>query len=242
LGDLAQNEGLNSSWTWTNSETRTCTILVREDGDATEIDEPGLPVSTSDWKRLRKAVSKYVSISDVVCVSGSLPPDSSLDDLSQLLRMLVETGKQVWVDTSGAALDAVLNYHGICIKVNGNEISKVLGFEVMDVQSAQHALTMLVERNLTACAITLGAAGALLATEAGRWYAQGPQVRAVSSVGSGDSFLGGLLCALDRGKDWSEGLKDAVAAGTANTLSAGGGRFTVQEFTRIREQTQIQSW
>jgi 1-phosphofructokinase family hexose kinase len=242
LGDLAQNEGLNSSWTWTNSETRTCTILVREDGDATEIDEPGLPVSTSDWKRLRKAVSKYISLSDVVCVSGSLPPDSSLDDLSQLLRMLVETGKQVWVDTSGAALDAVLNYHGICIKVNGNEISKVLGFEVMDVQSAQHALTMLVERNLTACAITLGAAGALLATEAGRWYAQGPQVRAVSSVGSGDSFLGGLLCALDRGKDWSEGLKDAVAAGTANTLSAGGGRFTVQEFTRIREQTQIQSW
>src|SRR5678815_4464903 len=39
LGDLAQAEGLDSSWTWTNSETRTCTILIRQDGDATEIDE-----------------------------------------------------------------------------------------------------------------------------------------------------------------------------------------------------------
>src|SRR6185295_17597755 len=34
LADLAQNEGLNSSWTWTNFETRTCTILVSLNGDA----------------------------------------------------------------------------------------------------------------------------------------------------------------------------------------------------------------
>lgn len=242
LGDLAQNEGLNSSWTWTNSETRTCTILVRQDGDATEIDEQGLPVSTSDWKRLRKNVRKYISLADFVCISGSLPPDSSLDDLGELLRLLIDTGKQVWVDTSGAALYAVLDFPGLCIKVNGNEMSKPLGFEVRDVQSAQRALTMLVERNLTACAITLGAAGALLATQAGQWYARGPKVRAVSSVGSGDSFLGGLLNALDQGKGWSDGLGDAVAAGTANTLSPGGGRFTVEEFGKLREQIQIQAW
>jgi fructose-1-phosphate kinase PfkB-like protein len=201
-----------------------------------------LPVSTSDWKRLIKNVRKYISLADFVCISGSLPPDSSLDDLRELLRLLIDTGKQVWVDTSGAALYAVLDFPGLCIKVNGNEMSKPLGFEVRDVQSAQRALTMLVERNLTACAITLGAAGALLATQAGRWHARGPKVRAVSSVGSGDSFLGGLLNALDKGKGWSEGLGDAVAAGTANTLSPGGGQFTLQEFERLRESIQIQTW
>ena len=242
LAALAQNEGLNSSWTWTNSETRTCTILVRQDADATEIDEPGLPVSNLDWKRLRQHVRKYISVTDFVSINGSLPPDSSVDDLRELLRVVVDTRNQVWVDTSGAALDAALNFPGLCIKVNGNEISKPLGFEVKDVQSAQRALTMLVEGNLTACAITLGAAGALLATKAARWYAQGPQVKAVSSVGSGDSFLGGLLCALDKGKGWSEALRDAVAAGTANTLSPGGGQFTVQDFERLREQIQIQTW
>src|SRR5690349_593871 len=105
LGDLAQNEGLNSFWTWTNSETRTCTILVSENGDATEIDEPGLSVSSSDWKRLRRDVNKTISSEDLVCISGSLPPDSDLDDFKKLLSVTLQKGKQVWVDTSGAALD-----------------------------------------------------------------------------------------------------------------------------------------
>jgi 1-phosphofructokinase family hexose kinase len=242
LADLAQNEGLNSFWTRMNSETRTCTILVSQNDDATEIDEPGFPVSKSDWTRLRRDIRKYISSANFVCISGSLPPNSSADDLQGLLSMLIDTKKQVWVDTSGASLDMVLAHTGICIKVNGNEIGRSLGFEVKDIPSGQRALTILVERGLSACAITLGAAGALLATKTGSWYARGPKVRAVSSVGSGDSFLGGLLCALDEDKDWPEALQDSVAAGTANTLSAGGGQFTVQDFKTIREQIQIQAW
>jgi 1-phosphofructokinase family hexose kinase len=242
LADLAKSEGLDSAWTWTDSETRTCTILVSQHGEATEVDEPGLPLLDADWLKLGMEAQKHLSSVSLICVCGSLPPNSSADDFHKLLRILVNTGKQVWVDTSGAALDAVLAHPGICIKVNGNEISRPLGFDVKDVQFAQRALRMLVERGLSACAVTLGAAGALLASQAGRWYAWGPQVQPVSPIGSGDSFLGGLLSALDAEKDWPEALRDAVAAGTANTLSAGGGQFTIQDFKTIREQIQIQAW
>lgn len=241
LADLAQNEGLNFSWTWMNSETRTCTILVTQNGDATVINEPGMAVSKSDWKRLQRDVRKHISSVNLVCVSGSLPPGST-NDMRGLLSMLVDRGKQVWVDTSGTALDAALTVPGICIKVNGDEISEPLGFEVKNAQSAKRALMMFGERGMTTCIITLGAAGALLATKEGRWHAQGPGVRVVSTVGSGDSFLGGLLSALDAGRDWPEALRDAVAAGTANVLSAGGGQFAFQEFQDIRKQVQIQAW
>jgi fructose-1-phosphate kinase PfkB-like protein len=64
----------------------------------------------------------------------------------------------------------------------------------------------------------------------------------VSAVGSGDAFLAGLVSALDAGKGWPEALGDAVAAGTANTLLAGGGQFKFQEFENIREQIQIEAW
>src|SRR5215216_2874496 len=185
LADLAQNEALNFSWTWMNSETRTCTVLVTQNGDATVINEPGTPVSKSDWKRLQQDVRKHISSLNLVCVSGSLPPDSSAEDLHGLLSMLVNTAKQVWVDTSGPALLAALTVPGLCIKVNGDEISEPLGFEVKDVPSAKRALMMLVERGMTACVITLGAMGALLATKEGRWHAKGPRVRVVSTVGSG---------------------------------------------------------
>jgi 1-phosphofructokinase family hexose kinase len=242
LADLAQNEGLNSSWTWIDSETRTCTILVSPDGEATEIDEPGLPVSKSDWQRLREDVRRYVSAGKLVCISGSLPPQSSAAELQGLLSMLVDSGKRVWVDTSGAALNTALGYSGICVKVNGNEIGASLGFKVNDVPSAKRALRVLGERHITAFVITLGAAGALLATPEGRWYARGPRVRVVNATGSGDSFLGGLVKALDSGSDWPEALRDAVAAGTANVLSTGGGQFTLQEFNSMWEKIQIRAW
>jgi 1-phosphofructokinase family hexose kinase len=242
LADLAQNEGLHSSWTWINSETRACTILVSHHGDATVINESGASVPKSDWEQLQQDVLKNISSAGLVCISGSLPPGSSVDDLQGLLRMLVDTGKQVWVDTGGSALNTVFTIPGIYIKVNGDEIGKALRFEVNDVPSAKRSLMILGERGLTACAITLGAVGALLSTNEGRWHVLGPRVRVVSSVGSGDSFLGGLVSALDGGKDWPEALRDAVAAGTANTLSAGGGHFAFEEFQDIREQVQIQAW
>ena len=65
--------------------------------------------------------------------------------------------------------------------------------------------------------ITLGDGGLLfMSAYDGGWYAQAPSVQVVSSVGSGDAFLGGLAIALDNGKDLPDALCDAVAAGTAN--------------------------
>ena len=242
LADLAQNEGLHSSWTWVGAETRTCTILVSGNKDATLINEPGMPVSASDWKQLQKDVEKQLFSVEQVCISGSLPPNSSAEDFQDLLSMLVEAGKQVWVDTSGVALKTALAHPQICIKVNGDEIGEALGMQVNDFSSAVQALDMLGERAPAACVITLGSAGALLVTRNGRWLAQGPQIRVVSTVGSGDSFLGGLVSALDRHDNWPEALRNGVAAGAANTLSAGGGRFALHDFQIIREQIQIQAW
>jgi 1-phosphofructokinase family hexose kinase len=242
LTDLATSEGLSTWWTWVNAETRNCTVFVTQSGDATVINEPGTPVSSAEWKRLQHDVQKQLHSADLVCISGSLPPDSSVEDLQGLLTVLSDSGKQIWVDTSGIALSTALTYPDISIKVNGGEIGAALGLEVKDVASAKRALLILSERGLRTAVITLGSSGALLFTKEGRWLAQGPLVDVVSTVGSGDSFLGGLVSALDAGKDWPEALRDAIAAGTANTLSAGGGQFVFEEFEDIRQRTQIQVW
>jgi 1-phosphofructokinase family hexose kinase len=242
LDDLTQAEGLNSDWTWTDAETRISTILVTHKNDATVINEPGTPASDSDWERLKEDVHKQISSARLVCLSGSLPPGSTQDQLHGLLNMLTDAGKQVWVDTSGEALQTVLAHPGIHIKVNGNEIGDALGLQVNGVESARRVLALLVERMQSTCMITLGPLGAFLATRDGGWQAQGPEVQVVSTVGSGDAFLGGLAHALDGGMDFPEAMCEAVAAGTANALSAGGGQFTLEEFEKIRRQVQLQAW
>jgi 1-phosphofructokinase family hexose kinase len=242
LADLAENEGLHSHWTWTGTETRTCTILVPQNGDATVINEPGLPVSASDAKRLKEDVRSHLSSAGLVCISGSLPPAFSAAEFQDLLGMLMEAEKQVWVDTSGPALQTALGHHGTSIKVNGNEIGEILGLDIKDFDSGKRGMMMLQARGVTSAVITLGSLGALLVAKEGRWQAASPPVQVVSSVGSGDAFLGGLASALDAGRSWPESLGHAVAAGTANALSAGGGQFTLQEFDDIRKQVQIQNW
>lgn len=84
LADLAQNAGLNLSWTVMNSETRTCTILVSQNGDATLINEPGTPVTKSAWQRLGQDVRKNISSAGLARMSGSSPPNSSSVDLQGL--------------------------------------------------------------------------------------------------------------------------------------------------------------
>jgi 1-phosphofructokinase family hexose kinase len=242
LADLTQGENLHSAWTWTTVETRSCTILVSGGEDATVINEPGMPVSEEDWKRLQQEVGNRILSADRVCLSGSLPPGSRTKDLDGFLEMLTGTGRQIWADTSGEALRTVLAHPGIHIKVNGKEIGDVLGVEVKDVDSARRTLKPFVERMQAACVVTLGSAGALMITQEGMWHAHGPNVQVVSTLGSGDAFLGGLTGALDGGKDWPGALCDAVAAGTANALSTGAGQFTLEHFEKIRNQVQIRSW
>jgi len=242
LADLIQSEDLDSDWTWTTAETRSCTILVSGGDDATVINEPGMPVSEEDWKRLRQDVRNHIPFAGRVCLSGSLPPGSRAEDLGGLLEMLTDTGRQIWADTSGESLHTVLAHPGIHVKVNGNEIGDVLGVDVKDVDSARRVLMLLFERMQAACVVTLGSAGALMVTQEGSWYAHGPNVRVVSTLGSGDAFLGGLTSALDGGRDWPGALCDAVAAGTANALSTGAGQFALDEFGEIRNQVQIREW
>ena len=47
-------------------------------------------------------------------------------------------------------------------------------------------------------------------------------------VGSGDAFLGGLLTELDRGASLVAALRTAIAAGAANALVPGPGRFAAE--------------
>jgi len=87
--------------------------------------------------------------------------------------------------------------------------------------------------------LTLGSLGALLASDDGVWYACPPKIKAIYPIGSGDAFLGGLVQAWLNHSPESEALRQAVAAGSANTFSVGGGKFTHQEFESVLAKTTV---
>ena len=70
-------------------------------------------------------------------------------------------------------------------------------------------------------ALTLGDQGALLVTAERAWRALPLKIEAVSTVGAGDSFLGGLVAALAAGKPLEDAFRVAVAAASAAVMHAG---------------------
>ena len=236
-----RDEGIQAQWTWlAEGETRTCVILVDPGSSfTTVVNEPGPSVIAADWARLRDNILHAAVDTGFVCLSGSLPPNSPLEAFTSLVSDLVAAGKQVWVDTSGAPLTAVARVRGTAIKINNEEAAVLAGQPVHSVEDAVAAARKINPVTGGCVLITIGAWGAVLTDGRETWHAMPPTVTIKSGVGSGDSFLAGLLAALVRGNSLSSALAQATAAGTANALSIGGGLFTRAEFDSILNQVQI---
>ena len=239
LADLAAADGLAARWTSSDGETRTSVIVVPEVGEATVINEPGPVLTSAGWLRFVDDVAAQAQQANVVCLCGSLPRGLPADASGDLVQAVAVTGRLLWVDTSGQWLRHAISVCPAGLKVNSMEAGELLGTVIDGPEAAIVAANQLHKRGIRMVALTLGRQGAVLVDEAGYYVAWPPRVRSVSNVGSGDCFLAGLLTALTAGQPPAEALRWAVAAGTANTLAPGGGRFAWSDFQRILARVEL---
>lgn len=247
---LAEAEGFAAHWTWVSGEglekaalaceTRTCTIVL--DGQGSEpsvLNTNGPTVTARDWEHLAEDLLGLAQVGDTVGFSGSLPPGSPLAAYAGLISRLGQAGSQVWVDSSHQPLRAALEAAPFGVKVNGEEIGEILNRDVGSPTEAIQAARAVRERGITMVAVTLGKVGAVLSTPGGDWHASIPEIQAVSNVGSGDAFLGGLMHALQKGRPVEEALRRATAAGAANALSSVPGTLQDEDYAKCLESTRI---
>ncbi len=242
LADLAEADGLDAAWTWCEVETRSCMILVDSAArQTTVINEAGPRFLPGDWTRVCADVLARTARAQGVCLSGSLPPGVPSEGLAGLCRSLVESGQAPWVDSSGPALAAVLSVRGVRLKINREEAQELLGLPLDSVAACGAAARQILRRGLTTVVMTLGTEGAVLAAAEGCWHAMSPPVDTANAVGSGDSFLAGLVAALTSGRDLPEALRWGVAAGAANALANGGARFAREQFDSVLPRIRSRS-
>lgn len=240
---LAAAEGLAGCWTRHQAgETRTCVLVVdREASDATALNEVGPALSADDWRAFTEDVLAAAAGAELCLVSGSLPPGIAPAALGSLVAALAAQGARTIVDSSGSALVAALAAQPWGVKVNGAELGAALGRVVEDVPGAVAALTELRAAGVALAAVSLGALGCVAADASSVSWARPPAVRVVSSVGSGDSLLAGLATGLIRGMALPEALRLAVACGTADALTIGGGRIDLDELARLRAAVWLET-
>lgn len=236
----AEAEGLEAVWTWADGETRTCVIIAGDDGETTVINEPGPAVSRGAWARFEHDAQRAAAHAAVVCISGSVPPGCLPGGMFGLVAALSGEAASLWVDSSGEALAEAIEAGAGGIKVNGAEATALLGRSIVTAVGAASAALEVRRRGVDSVAITLGADGAVLATGNGVWRSRPPAIRVVNAVGSGDTFLAGLVIALAEGDPPQEALRRATAAGTANAATPEAGDFDPDTFERLLRATVVE--
>ncbi|MFC0315258.1 1-phosphofructokinase [Gordonia phosphorivorans] len=203
---------------------RTNVTLAEPDGTTTKINEPGAELSAGDLARLTDLVAEAAADARWVALCGSLPPGVPADWYAEVTARLHAGGRRVAVDTSGPPLLAIAQARPDLLKPNAFELAELVGGDGArleaaaaegDLEPVRGAAADLAERTGGAVLTTLGAAGALLTTPEGTWFATAPAVRVRSTVGAGDSSLAGYLIARHRGAPPEERLRTAVAYGSA---------------------------
>ena len=239
---MVEEDGYEAEWTWFAGETRTCTIIANQDGVSTVINESG-DIAPDDWLALADDICRAAQRDEVksVCLCGSIPNGAPDDAPFDLVTNLKREGARVWVDSSGRALENAIAAKPFAIKVNRDELADALGTRLCATGDIISAAKGLIAEGVNLVVASLGADGALLASETGVFKATPPRIQTVDPIASGDCLHAGIVTALADGADLAEALRRGVAAGTVNAMYAGGAQFPYDHFRRVLRDTRVES-
>jgi 6-phosphofructokinase 2 len=198
---------------------------------------PGAELSAAEWQQALDLLAALSPAPPYLVASGSLPPGVPEDFYARVARVAKKLGSRYLLDTSGVPLRLALQEGVYLVKPNLRELCELAGEDLEDEAQQAQVASQLVKRGQSEVVVlSLGAAGALLASAAGSERLYSPAVRARSRVGAGDSMLAGSVRSLARGKLLRAAVRFGIAAGAAAVLSPGTGLCRLQDTERLVER------
>lgn len=240
LAEQLRVEGVAVIKVATPAETRTCVSIAAGDtGRLTELYPRADPVPAEVWQAFHDQLGTSLKRRPGwLAITGSAPRGLAPEALAELVGLAGDAGVRVAVDTHGPALAAAVTARPALVKINRYEAA-----ELLQVAAEGELITRaeaVRERTGGVVVITDGEHGAVATDGQRRWRVAASPERGCFPVGSGDSFLGGLLGALDHGSDLPTALRRGTGAGTANALIPGPARFRVEDVDRIAKDLELE--
>lgn len=183
---------------------------------------PGPTLTEAEWQECLQMLSTVAADAEYIVASGSLAPGVPVDFYARVAQVARKQKARLVLDTSGEPLRAALEEGVFFAKPNRKEFRDMMGTRVDDPTAmAEAARNFLEKGRAELLVVSMGADGALLTTRTGQYRATPPKVETHSSVGAGDSFVGGMTFGLSRGLPPEEAFRWGIASGTAALLSSG---------------------
>jgi len=183
--------------------------------------------------------SLNLSKETIISISGSIPPGIKNSIYRDIIKKVREKGATVALDTDGEALKEGIKGKPHIIKPNLWELCRATGRKIWSINTLKDILNSLINNGISIVLLTNGEKGALLFSKTHFFYSRAPSVKAVSTIGCGDTFLAGFLYGYCRNKAPEECLALAVAAGTAKALKEGTGMPGRKDVMEILKRVKV---
>jgi 6-phosphofructokinase 2 len=221
LEGLLINAGVMTDFTRISNETRT-NVILRERATSRQfvISATGPEVSPTEIGQFYHHILDSQGMNYLV-LSGSLPRGVTPNLYGQLILAGREKGAFIVLDTDGEALRESIDYQPTCIKPNRHELSRLTGKALKSESDIIDACGQIHGRGTPYVLVSRGKDGLLLSTKESRIKGVAPPVEVDSTVGAGDSAVGGFVLAHSQGKDLEACVRLACAAGTAAAKTPG---------------------
>lgn len=197
----------------------------------------GFPGAALSEAEKEMALEKVKAVStDFLVLSGSLNEGLPTDFYKQIAEIAIKSNTKVIVDTSGESLQKVLETNVYLIKPNVGELAKLVGVDRLEMEEVNDAAKKIIAQgSAEIIVVSLGPQGAALITKDSYDYVPAPNVAKKSTVGAGDSMVGGMVWALSQNKSLPEVLRWGVACGSAATMNEGTQLFKIEDANRLFE-------
>lgn len=219
IEEYVEGLGAESSFTRIAGETRTSTNVLSQDGYVTEILEPGPVITKEEKDQFLQTYREKISGSEFVVLSGSAPKGLPTDIYAQLIALADRQRIRTVLDTSGELLVQGVKARTFLIKPNCKELEYLTGRRLRELSEIKEAALQLVAEGIVHVLVSMGEKGMLYATKEKCLFAKAPKVKALNTVGSGDSAVAAAVMALQQGASMEDTLKLCVAISAANTTT-----------------------
>ncbi|HEY1055097.1 MAG TPA: PfkB family carbohydrate kinase, partial [Emticicia sp.] len=171
---------------------------------------------------------------DFLVASGSLSPGLGDDFYEKVAAISHKIGSKLIVDTSGVPLERAMDEGVFLLKPNVGELAKLVKKESLEINEVDDAAREIISKGkCEVVVVSMGPQGAVLVTKDICEHIPAPPVQKKSTVGAGDSMVGGMVWALAEGKELSEMLRWGVACGSAATMNEGTQLFKKEDALKL---------
>lgn len=235
LETLLKQEAIAIQAIATQSWTRESFIAVDDNTNSQyRFGFPGALISVSEKESIMETVRSLKP--KYLVASGSLNEGLPTDFYQQIAALAKGSDTRFIVDTSGEALKKALETGVYLIKPNVGELAKLIGVERLELEEVNQAAKQIIAQGgAEIVVISLGPQGAVLVTKDVYEFVPAPNVAKKSTVGAGDSMVGGMVWALSQNKSLKEVIRWGVACGSAATMNEGTQLFKLDDAKRLFE-------